>query len=684
VTDQNAVEFVCGRALPIWFECRDALLEKDRETLNRILLRSIEGCSKHRVRSDYTNIALFNAVNLVLLGEAFDRPETLKEGLNRFHAITNAIWEHGAYEYTSPTYLAVNLEVLQMGLRYSKNAEARQVMRALLDCFWGELSFNSYTPSRRLGGSQSRSYNFVHGRGGTDRWSAFAGFWKEPGKESDNFLIEIANATVPIPAELQHQNGVFPRLIKQRWGRLHPEWRTFYATDKIALGTSGAEYPSLQDVPLAIDIADPKNDPSNKDIILPRCYFIPDGREDPFGISKYPTSTAGHQKALHLRHNWAGAQRTVDAIGVAIYSPKNLADPVVTNVQSHFVLRRPDSIQIGAKQVDLDALKVAPISLDKNPLVCFYGETAIGFRPLWGRSQNDMAAIPQLVDDGNKFELLRVTWDHHTSDKTVNPGCAFWVRIGHDLKTAESRKKWAEDFESAKPTKLEFSGDDFTIVVPGVDGEVRLVASNLTDASKKRIDIIPGPPVGILECNGTEYVRPILETLPWIKTYQESLLRQPRFVLNDKKTVFPIEAELGSGSELLKIKSSESSGGQYICVNEPFTWMLDVQKPGSYYIWAKVTTIDPQHDSTFVTLRKMDDESNTAIDWETDRFDWHLGVAPKGRWTRLNQDTSQNPVIFSLEKGIYQLVIEPREEDASIDRLVLTSDPNWKGTDLIE
>jgi len=83
VTDYNAVEFCMQSASLIWIRHRDKLPEKARTILREILDYAVEGCMRHKVRDTYTNIALMNAANLILLGETLEMTAVADEGYRR-------------------------------------------------------------------------------------------------------------------------------------------------------------------------------------------------------------------------------------------------------------------------------------------------------------------------------------------------------------------------------------------------------------------------------------------------------------------------------------------------------------------------------------------------------------------------------------------------------------------------
>ncbi|MDR0327269.1 MAG: hypothetical protein LBI05_03125, partial [Planctomycetaceae bacterium] len=163
VTDPNAAEFALARMLSIYLDTPDALSEEDRSILNRLLERSLHICLSRKIRPDYTNIALYNAIHLILLGQIFDRPEILREGELRLNNIVFSIWNHGIFEYNSPDYSFVDVDALQLGFRHVNDALTKQMILSLLDLFWTDLSLHWYKPGVRLAGAQSRTSNFLHG-----------------------------------------------------------------------------------------------------------------------------------------------------------------------------------------------------------------------------------------------------------------------------------------------------------------------------------------------------------------------------------------------------------------------------------------------------------------------------------------------------------------------------------------
>ena len=85
VTDANAVEFVMHDAPVIDIRHGDWLSAKGRAELAELLRLGLEGCRRHRVPTDYTNMAILNAGNLIVLGDAC-RADAAEEGYRRLDA----------------------------------------------------------------------------------------------------------------------------------------------------------------------------------------------------------------------------------------------------------------------------------------------------------------------------------------------------------------------------------------------------------------------------------------------------------------------------------------------------------------------------------------------------------------------------------------------------------------------
>ncbi|MDR3234579.1 MAG: hypothetical protein LBT46_13120 [Planctomycetaceae bacterium] len=691
VTDPNAVEFAVSHALPIWFEARKKLPSETQEVLKRVLQRCTDGCLGHRVRPDYTNIAIYNAVHLIILGQIFDRSDALTEGERRLKMLLFNIWDHGIYEYNTPTYYAVDVDALQLGLRYVENTETKKSLQKLLELFWTDLALNWYKPALRQAGATSRSYNYLHGTGAVTRLMSFAGLAPVNDRTYGTDMLNAFHSPYKPSPKILALNDRYPRHIVGRWGSESNQVMTSYILDDIALGTSGAKYRSMQDINLAVDLGDCPSMPDEPQTILPRNYFIADGREDPYGKKRYSTGSAGHQKALHSGAFWMGAQRTVDALGVSLYTQETLKNPLLTHLQSHFVFRKPDVIVLGGNTVALLPGKPVEISKqtsgeDKSPaamsadtVVFRYGKKAFGIRVLWTRDTGGNSPSAYLIDDGNEYGVYRLTVEHgqivpenqqNQKGAAVNgsPGAALWVRIGSHLETDALFKQWCQTFSSAKTERLAVTGDDIDIQVTGADG--------LVAVGKETLPPLPG---GILNFNGQDLGCPLLEQIPFIADAARRKKEAVPISVTPSGTYWESESGCGYWEEGEADVYPQASGGKAVKVRSSgHFWLLDIpQIPATagsagtavYYLWGRVFAADAQHDSFHIRWSKQGEVKENG-------GEWHIGSGQTWRWIPLQLNQERKLVPLRLDEGIWRLALWEREPDGLIDRFFLTTDPD--------
>lgn len=670
VTDPNAVDFVMAQALPIWFEARDRIPTEARDILERIMRRAIDGCLNHRVSPDYTNITIYNSVHLILLGQEFDRPDAALEGEKRLDGLITALYDHGIAEYNSPGYYPIDMDTLGLGYRHVKKDSTKKAFKSLLDYFWTDLALHWYRPAFRQAGAQSRTTTYFLGQGDTARLGEFVGLSPKTKTSNWNYLNSR-----PIPYRPDESvlavNQKYPRFVMRRWGRGTGQWAGTYILNDIALGTSGQANRGRQNVDLTIDLGDYDTLPDEMPPMLPRCYFVADGREDPYGTKKFRTSD-GHSKALHMDAFWMGAQRTGDALGVVVYQPQALKDPVLTNVQSHFVFRKPDRIVHGGETLGLsDKTR----EMKAGAVFFCYGNRVVGVRVLLARGKDDHPAKTSLVDDGNSHGVYRLTIDHWpkgvpvSDNLKVMPAAAFWLRIGSNIDSDAKFDRWCHDFENAKIIRLDAptTEDRIEIQVVGADGPLGVSGVGLVN-HRFRVATNPSGPNGVLTLDGKDLGRPLLEPLP----AAARLKRLKPIIVRPNGTTW--EAETGfSVSEELFEKDRNASGGRMVRVNGEVCWQLDVKKRDEYYLWARVLATDMDHDSVFATWSKQSGSSMQLMTGA--KGAWHFGIGPQWRWIRLAFDNRKEPEPMQLDQGVWRFSLLPRERDGLVDKFFLTNDP---------
>jgi len=525
VTDLNAVEFVSHHMIPLWCDHRARLDSKSRATLERTLRRAVDAFLKHRVHPSYTNIAISNAVNLILLGERFGRKDALHEGLKRLDAICLTTWRYGICEYDSPTYYGVDLDELVLLNKYVRSRRARKAGAAMLELFWTDLAVNWFAPGGHLGGTHSRSYNYPCAASDfLDRHLAHAGWARGAYRHwtRGNYLDSPESRfmdgaawldALPGPWKPPERLGemaetLYPRDVRQRFGPRGAHWRRHVVYRDITLGCSGKAY-GVMDLPLTVSLPG--------DRTSSRCYFLADGREDPYGKRKFSVGAAGHTKALHLAPLWATASGGDRAMAIALYSDPVVNRPNVINLQSHFVFRRPDAMYIDSKPCSTPATLAAGAILTLR-----YGTAGVAVCIPWARRTDHVAAPIRIVDDGNPHNVLRLTVDHFAGKRAQGPnnplpGVAISVRIASGL-TDRRFEKWRDGL--SKPN-FEVSAKVLRFSSTGGRETVSLTVDNPWE-NKRKVRIEPEPPEEILSVNGKELGRRILESLDPIRRFQSA------------------------------------------------------------------------------------------------------------------------------------------------------------------
>lgn len=670
VTDPNAVEF-CGFDMHLlWRLHREFLPPRARARLDAIIGRAVDGCLRHRVPSSYTNIAILNAANLITLGELRGRTDAAEEGYRRLDGLAADIWQFGLHEYSSPTYHAVDVRGLAVLERFAERDTGQHLARALLELVWTDIALNFLPAAQRMAGPHSRTYDYPRGLGGLQQDLRWAGWSDVPvGKGVE--VLHVAQGTWSPPEQLFNLAQTrFPRLVRQAWGPRMADSRTHWLLADVSLGCSGALY-GPHDCPLTFDL------PGRPGAV--RGYFLPDGREDPYGRKKFATGNAGHQKALHLEPFWAGAQREADALGLVVYRDEDLAEQQTINLQSHFVVPRDlDSIWLRGQRVDLPlGTEAAPARVAVavgDPLVVRKGSAAIGLRIVWAQAQDGTPAAAALVDDGNSVGALRLTVEHRRDQTLVRAGAAFWVRVGGGLERDDSFTPWRTAFEQSAPTTVEVSPDRIRLALPGLTGAVAIDAdAPFSSMSPVRLD--PAPSRAVLELDGRDIGRDVLDRVEPCASFAAAQVPQRGIDLPAPGAVH-IEAEAGFVLPRMAV-ADDGRGTRFVwqpdvqpsvAASGSVSWRLRVPAAGRYWLWGRVLAPDGTHDSFSLVVRDADGAEILA-------GPWHLPRSAEWAWAAATIGALRGPTPLDLPAGEVQLTVLPREVGTQLDALWITTDP---------
>lgn len=665
VEDLNAVEFCMQGGALIWLRHRDLLPRGAGRTLKEILDVAAEGCLRHRVSESYTNIALMNAENLLLLGVILERPALSTEGAARLDRVCLDIWENGVHEYCSPTYYGVDLDCLGLMEAFCPQERARQQARALLDLFWSDIALNWFTPAQKLGGARSRDYDYVRGLGMLDIWMAAAG-WIDPPARWPLGAVFPALARWRPNEHFRELNGRVPRLVRQSWGPSPCHSRTQYVLPDVALSCSGATYHNM-DIPLAVELPGART--------LPHAYFIADGRHDPYGKKKVPEGA--HEKTVHLRPFFAAAQRTADAAALVVYRPEDVPAGTET-LESHLVLPRAvDGFWIGDRRVSFPEKE--PVVFPVQPgeaVVLRKGTAAVGIRIAWARGVDGRPAPTALAADAQGYGTVRLTVTHQAQPTPAGAepaAAAFWVRVAGGLAGDADFERWRHEFAAA-PIEMTSAGGRLELKVPGAGGAVTVAAG---PPYRQPALLEPAPSRAVLELDGDDIGRRILADVEPIRTYRKLQAEaKPIAVPAGRSVVW--EAESGWVTAPMEIgKDGKASGGHFVWMpGEPgqkggsasgsVTWKLQVAQAGDYYLWGRVLSPTPDDDSFYVRLYRAGEELLPQAEWQ-------VGVHPGWTWAPVALGRpGRTPTPLKLPAGEVRLQLRVREDGTRIDRLFLT------------
>lgn len=216
IKDFNAVDFCMQHGALLWHFHQERIPPPLRERTLKLLKLGLQGLINHRPRSTYTNIALLNASDLILLGQALDAPTAVQEGVARLELFAKMLWEEGTHEFVSPSYYGVDVEALMLLAALAEQAETRELATILAAYFWSDIALNWHQPSQRLAGAHSRTYDYIYGFGGLDQMMTAYGWLSPPPKFRFHSFIPLYVHSLPrFDTSL---NTRYPRLVEQTWG----------------------------------------------------------------------------------------------------------------------------------------------------------------------------------------------------------------------------------------------------------------------------------------------------------------------------------------------------------------------------------------------------------------------------------------------------------------------------------
>jgi hypothetical protein len=179
VTNTNAVEFVVVPLVQIVYRFPKLLAQNGpvsqsgtiENLLSVILSEGQTGEINHIVAVSYTNVWLTRVSNLILTGQGLAdgygnillaaSPDVINRGRTDLVSWARTVREDGIHEFLSPAYTGLDLEALGYLELYAKDPGIAGLAQQGYKLFWIELYANWYYKDQRLGGTHSRTYEFL-------------------------------------------------------------------------------------------------------------------------------------------------------------------------------------------------------------------------------------------------------------------------------------------------------------------------------------------------------------------------------------------------------------------------------------------------------------------------------------------------------------------------------------------
>jgi hypothetical protein len=510
VFDPNAVEFTMAQATLIRRQYASSLTPSGLKRLDQLIEAGIEGMHRHKVGVAYTNIFLLKSNNLIAAGEILGRPEIAEEGYRSFDAWLAYTASFGIGEYGAVNYYGADLDPLGLLAKYPNRTEARAKAEVALRYFWTDIAANWWAPGDRLGGANSRTYDYLYGHGYLESHTWPAGWLRKmPELEGAGWLMTQyrKNLTIyyddcswlPPPDLTGPIRAQVPRIVVQRWGPDPAQRATNYIGHAVSLASSGATT-SREERTLVANLGD---SPS-----VPQVTLFMDGRGDPFGTKK-EAEKQGAMKALHLMPFIADVQRGSEVVQVLSDEPFGAHSRNKPGELSCFLAQLIFAAQA---EVWVDDVLTEPGTPDKpvavparSPIYIRLGAGALGVRFLLGLTTAGTIAPIEFVEESRNSPARRITLILSKTEPTGRGTVVVWIRAADELDDAgfaAFRRGFAMASASAS-----VDGATLTAEISGEHGPMRIVADLIKG---RRLVLEGGEPDALLSVNGRDLGREML------------------------------------------------------------------------------------------------------------------------------------------------------------------------------
>ena len=510
VEDQNAVEFSVQQAAFLRLRYASILTAGGTHRLDELLSTAIEGMHRHKVPVAYTNIFVMKSWNLIATGEALSRPAVAEEGYRQFSDWLAYTAENGIAEYGAVTYYGVDLDSLALIARYADRAEGRTQAESALRYLWTDIAANWWAPGDRLGGANSRSYDYLYGRGYLEAHTWTAGWLrKKPELEGAGWLpgprgnlTTLLDACTWVPPE-ELTAGIraqVPRVVVQRWNAAPPIAHAIhYVGHHVSLASSGASHGS-DDRTLVANLGDSP--------AVPQMVLFMDGRGDPYGTHKLENA-ANQAKSLHLTPFIATVQKGAEVLQVLSdepMGPKSRRKHGELSVfYTQLTLPAQAEVWFGDRR-ERPGRPQAPKTVPTGkPVFVRLGDAVVAVKFLFTQATDGQPAPVLFIADQSGDPADRLTVVHSAGEPVGRGTTVVWLRAAENLDEtgfAAFRRTFAEARGSAK-----VDGTNLKAVVAGLNAPLRIEANLATGI---RRELAGSEPDALLSINGQDVGQELL------------------------------------------------------------------------------------------------------------------------------------------------------------------------------
>lgn len=581
------------------------------------------------------------------------------------------VWEEGVHEYLSPTYYGTDLDSLNLIARYAGREDRRRDAAAARRLFWTDIAANWNEQGQRLGGAHSRDYDYLTGHGYLDHHLIMAKWLDNPKWRGPSIFQQLYKLDPPAGIR-EAVASAMPRTVHQRWGRSPWQRAIQYVGKHFAIGSSGANYGPM-DKPLTVNL------PGHRK--TPVVNFFMDARGDAYGRKRFAVG-GGHSKALHLTPFIASVQRGPEVLlfasGDAATGWFGRYNAETTCLRSHLVLPMDVELWLGGTETAIPKPDGRILVPHDKAVFLRIDDVAVGIRFPFTRTPDGEQAPVELVADGAKWRAMRLTCVHAPEPATGHGQVAVWVRVAEGL-DEKSFAAFRRDFMRAKCT-ASADGAKVSLKAEG-RGAPLSIDADLETGRRTVTGDVPGAEGFLLAVDGRDWGREILGQTEIVKKYRRFLAQAEADSAGAPVAGKPIEAERAVFvvPPFRVGEHADATGGKFVWMpGEPSdkggsrlaraVWFVNVAKPGTYYLWARVMAPTPDDDSFFVCVRQKDHEALPLVDW-------HTGVHQQWTWTPVKIDRGRKQPGLELKAGVTTVEFGCRENGTRLDAFALTTDP---------